>query len=96
MDTTDRTIEDTAEINLEILGGKAICRECTIDSKGSIPELDFRAYSSADPAEFTAHLLKHVSLRHKVRADLLDITLWEEALGVHPRGVRLTSHAVSA
>lgn len=96
MDATDRTIEDTAEINLEILGGEAICRECTIDSAGSLPELDFRSYSSGDPREFTAHLLKHVSLRQKVRADLLDVALWEEALGVHPRGVRLPASELTA
>lgn len=96
MDTTDRTIEDTAEINLEILGGKALCRECAIDPQGSVPELDFRAFSSEDPAEFTAHILKHISLRQGVDPRLADVALWEEALGVHPRGARLTPRSVSA
>lgn len=96
MDTTDRTIEDTADICLEILGGQALCRECTIDPQGSVPELDFRAFVSSDPVEFSAHILKHVSLRHRVNVDLLNIALWEEALGVHSRGVRLPASSLAA
>lgn len=96
MKSSDRTIEDTAEICLEILGGKALCRECTIDPQGSTPELDFRAFCSTDPAEFSAHILKHIALRQNVDPRLADLALWEEALGVHPRGARLTPRSVAA
>ena len=91
MDSIDRTIEDSADICLEILSGKALCRECTIDPQGSSPELDFRAFCSSDPSEFSAHILKHISLRQNVRPDLADVGLWEEALGVYPRGQRFSS-----
>lgn len=96
MNSSDKTIADTAALNLEILDGKALCRECTIDPQGSVPELDFRAFSSKDPAEFTAHILKHISLRQSVDPRLADVALWEDALGVRPRGVRLTPRSVAA
>lgn len=96
MTSSDRTIEDTAEICLEILDGKALCRECTIDPQGSAPELDFRAFCSTDPAEFSAHILKHIALRQNVDIRLADVALWEEALRVHPRGAGLVPHSVSA
>lgn len=96
MASSDRTIEDTAEICLEILDGKAICRECTIDPQGSASELDFRAFCSMDPAEFSAHILKHIALRQNVDIRLADVAIWEEALRVHPRGAGLVPHSVSA
>lgn len=79
-DSTNKIIEDTADICLEILGDIALCRECTIDPEGSIPEVDFPAYTSRNPEEFAAHLLKHIALRHRFNRELADASTWEELL----------------
>lgn len=81
MDVDHSIIEDTPEICLEILGGRALCRECSLDLEGSMAELDYRSFSSKDPAEFSAHVLKHLALRQSFDPMLADVRLWEELLG---------------
>ena len=78
-------IADTEDICIELLGAKALCRECTIDPQGSIPELDFRAFSSTDAGEFSAHLLKHRALRHSFPLELTELKYWEAALSATQR-----------
>jgi len=78
-------IADTEDICIELLGAKALCRECTIDPQGSVPELDFRAFSSTDAGEFSAHLLKHRALQHSFPLELLELSYWQGALGTTQR-----------
>jgi len=74
-------IADTADICIEILGAKALCRECTIDPQGSVPELDLRSFSSGSAEEFSAHLMKHRSLRHEFPLELTELSYWQSVLG---------------
>lgn len=86
MDTAiHHPVLDNVTICLEVIDGKALCRECTIDPEGSVPELDFKSFSSSDPAEFSAHLLKHIAVRHEIPAEKLTVEYWSALLIATPR-----------
>jgi len=81
MDTAiHHPVLDNVTICLEVLDGKALCRECTIDPEGSIPEADFKSFSSSDPEEFSAHLLKHIAVRHEIPSEQLTVEYWSALL----------------
>jgi len=80
METLHHPVLDSVDICLEIIDGKALCRECIIDPDGSTPELDFKSFSSADPTEFSAHLLKHIAVRHEIPAEKLTVEYWAALL----------------
>lgn len=77
----DQTLEDNADICVELLAGRALCRECTIDPNGSVPEVDFIAYSSKDPEEFSKHLKKHFDLGHQLDSRFTEVATWGALLG---------------
>lgn len=75
-----RTVADTRDICLEIVGGSALCRQCSIDPQGSKMSIDYRSFSSKDPGEISAHVLKHISLRQPIDPELSTLEFWQQEL----------------
>ncbi len=75
-----RTVADTRDICLEIVGESALCRQCSIDPQGSKMSIDYRSFSSSDPGEFSAHVLKHISLRQPIAQELAALEFWQREL----------------
>ena len=80
MATDHRIILDTAELQVELLNGRALCRSCTIHPEGSIAELDLPGFSCGDAQAFAAHLLSHGELLQPIPAELTSAGHWKKLL----------------